>query len=448
MGHESKQGNIKKFAVIGFIAVVAIFVAASYFGFPPNEEDVQGTIGKADKYRAEQITADDVELNNPEIQAMLQDDKIIKMLQDEHFMQALADVNLRKAFRDEQLRSAIPTADLKRFFDNSEHLKVGITPDFRRALALKMLRSQLITPDHEYTKSFEHMRAAYYSNPEVEKLVNSDHYLYAMSSPNVRDLFQQDYMLAAMSRPEFEHVVLDDHALRASSSGKVLEIINDEFQLRNLIKDPTKFFESDHYRAMPDYIREAFKNENFRAWIATDEYQRLANTEEYKRASRETPDWMNVYKLEAMRSALADKELYRVITADHYLQGVANEYFRASFESEHFRAAFSEPEEVDPTSRVLADVYRNAPQIKEVLDKEFERANLGFGDKLFDVINNEHLLRALPSVDHELLVRIDVMRKYAGTVEFERLVSSDHMHNAVASESFRQYVMGFDGTIE
>jgi hypothetical protein len=43
-----------------FIVVVAAAVAYFAFQYPPSDGEVAGTIGAADRYRAEQITSDDV----------------------------------------------------------------------------------------------------------------------------------------------------------------------------------------------------------------------------------------------------------------------------------------------------------------------------------------------------------------------------------------------------
>ena len=68
------------FAGAGVLAVAALVV---YFGgyYPPTNEDAFGTIGAADRYRSEQITAADVQLENPEIQAFLQSETFDRIAQ-------------------------------------------------------------------------------------------------------------------------------------------------------------------------------------------------------------------------------------------------------------------------------------------------------------------------------------------------------------------------------
>jgi len=89
---KSKSGSGKAKIWIGIIIVVvaAVVIVSSLTKFPPEGDDVQGAIGAADKYRAEQITDADVTLNETEIQKLLQDDKILALLEDKELMNAIA----------------------------------------------------------------------------------------------------------------------------------------------------------------------------------------------------------------------------------------------------------------------------------------------------------------------------------------------------------------------
>ena len=61
---------------IGAGVVVACFLVYVVFhGWPP-VDNVSGTIGAANKYRAGQMSEKDVHLQDPEVQKILQNDKI------------------------------------------------------------------------------------------------------------------------------------------------------------------------------------------------------------------------------------------------------------------------------------------------------------------------------------------------------------------------------------
>jgi len=85
---ESNTSNKRKALVaVGIFAVllVAFFIIKN---LPPSDKDVGGTIGgveKADKYRSEQISEEDIVLEDAEIQAILQSDEFQKLIRDEQF---------------------------------------------------------------------------------------------------------------------------------------------------------------------------------------------------------------------------------------------------------------------------------------------------------------------------------------------------------------------------
>ena len=94
MAEESKSllatGKAKMF--FGVTLLVGILVGYFAAGYIPPQEDLAGTIGgvkKAEKYRAEQITDKDVILEDAEIQALLQSDKVQAMIKNDNFAEAL-----------------------------------------------------------------------------------------------------------------------------------------------------------------------------------------------------------------------------------------------------------------------------------------------------------------------------------------------------------------------
>ncbi|HHI03723.1 MAG TPA: hypothetical protein ENL22_09410, partial [candidate division Zixibacteria bacterium] len=96
MANETKgmrgSGRTKIWFIVIAVMVVAI-VVVSLTDFPPEGEDVKGAIGAADKYRADQISDEDVVLNETDIQRLLQDDKILALIENKELMNALAEAD-------------------------------------------------------------------------------------------------------------------------------------------------------------------------------------------------------------------------------------------------------------------------------------------------------------------------------------------------------------------
>jgi len=108
MAEESKSllatGKAKMF--FGITLLVGILVGYFAAGvYPPPEDDLTGTIGgvkKAERYRAEQMTEAAVQLDSPEIQKLLQNDKFQKLVENKQFEEIVKN----PAFQAELLKSA------------------------------------------------------------------------------------------------------------------------------------------------------------------------------------------------------------------------------------------------------------------------------------------------------------------------------------------------------
>ncbi|MCH7665791.1 MAG: hypothetical protein IH936_07675 [Acidobacteria bacterium] len=114
----SSEAKNNKFLWIGIGA--AVLAAAFYFsGVIPPKEDVTGTIGAAKKYQSEQITAEDVKLDENAVQEWMQSDEFDRLVNDpetkkiiksKEFQQGLANDALISSLRRVGLRSALQDA--------------------------------------------------------------------------------------------------------------------------------------------------------------------------------------------------------------------------------------------------------------------------------------------------------------------------------------------------
>jgi hypothetical protein len=83
-----------------------------YFGgyYPPTNEEAYGTIGAAERYRSEQIKAEDVKLDNPEVQAFLQSETFDRLARDPAAREALTNEALMQAVNNDAFRIAFSQA--------------------------------------------------------------------------------------------------------------------------------------------------------------------------------------------------------------------------------------------------------------------------------------------------------------------------------------------------
>lgn len=204
--------NNKKTFIIGAVAIAACLVLVAFLtGYPPNSADTVGTIGAegneiegveaADRYRADQIDDDDVELDDAEIQELLQDDEIVALVNDPDFQRIMDDDLARatvlgdNAFgnwvrrtgenggvevlaRGPFVRRNMSSDEIATFarstFDNADlQAKVMANPDLARSLqaAPELARAVNSNPDlaRDLAQSTELQRAL--ASPEVMALI-------------------------------------------------------------------------------------------------------------------------------------------------------------------------------------------------------------------------------------------------------------------------------------
>ena len=94
------KSRTRNFVIAGALIAVIAIVYFSFFYPPVSSNDTTGTIGKAQKYRAQQMTDKDVVLQNAHYQKLIQSDKFQKLLKDEKFRKLAKDPSFRKLLKD------------------------------------------------------------------------------------------------------------------------------------------------------------------------------------------------------------------------------------------------------------------------------------------------------------------------------------------------------------
>ena len=94
------KSRTRNLVIAGALVAVIAIVYFSFFYPPVSGDDTTGTIGKAQKYRAQQMTDKDVVLQNAHYQKLIQNDKFQKLLKDEKFRKLAKDPSFRKLLKD------------------------------------------------------------------------------------------------------------------------------------------------------------------------------------------------------------------------------------------------------------------------------------------------------------------------------------------------------------
>ena len=102
-----QNGNTKVWMLVAALAVA--IAAVVFFGsnYPPDSEMASGTIVPAERYRADQITSDDVMLGDESIAQFMQTDEFELLVNDEIFMEAISQDAFQAALNDQNFQAAL-----------------------------------------------------------------------------------------------------------------------------------------------------------------------------------------------------------------------------------------------------------------------------------------------------------------------------------------------------
>lgn len=274
VNNRAKRGMSMKMIVGAVVLLAVIIVGWSIIDFPPKDDNVQGTIGMAEKYRTDQVTAADVKLDSPEMQALLQNDKIQALLKspdfrkatkDEHFLQALGQISFRKAASDEAIAAVltdqqvlalsagpgfavIVQKDLLRSMENPEIVKTLTSVEFQNMIQSKSWADinsvaevqRAISGDQIAGVTLDVAMKSFVEKPEIQMML-ADPLLRAMlaqpeqikafadeavvarfADPGVRAVLADPVMHQALEQPEVRSM-LADPVLREAIGDKILE---------------------------------------------------------------------------------------------------------------------------------------------------------------------------------------------------------------------------------
>jgi hypothetical protein len=199
------------------VAVIAI-IGNALVGYPPSIFDA-GTIGandgisgvqQAGRYQGKKTTEADVTLSSPEVQALLQNDKVLELVKSEAF---------RSAMRNDQFRMLAASAEYRNLQKNAEYQQLMANPAYLQLAASAPYQELMATPAyHELAAS-----AAYQSlmaQPSYKELTQSAAY---------QDLMAKEAFRNVLNSEAFRSVAMSDasRAIARSDAWRSLERNND-----------------------------------------------------------------------------------------------------------------------------------------------------------------------------------------------------------------------------
>lgn len=121
----TRKRNLIITSIVG-IAVILGFVALRGIKIPP--EGTEGTIGAANRYQTEQISAKDVKLQDAEIQAFLQSDTFHKLATNPQFRNVVKEQSFREVAGMQAYQTLVENKDQAQSLANKEFVQYLVQP--------------------------------------------------------------------------------------------------------------------------------------------------------------------------------------------------------------------------------------------------------------------------------------------------------------------------------
>lgn len=136
----------KKWILGGAVALAAI-VAVIALRNPGANNNAQGTIGAANRYHSEQVTAADVTLDDPALASFIQSDTFRKLAASDAFREAAKSDAFNRVVSDDALREASHRFDLARVLENAHVAELLKSDVFAKAMTDALVHESLREAD-------------------------------------------------------------------------------------------------------------------------------------------------------------------------------------------------------------------------------------------------------------------------------------------------------------
>lgn len=139
----------KKWILGGAVALAAIVAIIALRNPGPNT-NAQGTIGAANRYHSEQVTAQDVSLDDPALATFIQSDAFRKLAASDAFREAAKSDAFNRIVGNDGLRDAAHRFDLARVLENAHVVELLKSDAFAKGMTDALVHESLREADLAY----------------------------------------------------------------------------------------------------------------------------------------------------------------------------------------------------------------------------------------------------------------------------------------------------------
>lgn len=203
--------NRKNIVIVAGIAVAAAVVLFFSFSSSPETTLAAGTIGagdgdriegveRAERYRAQQIDASAVTLDNPEIQELLQDDQVLKLISDPTFQRAINSAEMSRVLVSEEFQRAIRRPEFVDAFSRQINAPLAMDEMNRQQRQILAEGFNMTAELARLVVENEGLARMFASNHDLARAVsiNAEFGRALVESPDLQELFAKRETLNAL----------------------------------------------------------------------------------------------------------------------------------------------------------------------------------------------------------------------------------------------------------
>lgn len=230
--NNQEQGTFGRGKVWGVVGVLAVAVGLiGYLDLGSENSYLSGVIAPAERYRDNNITADDVVLGDDDVAQLLQSDAFIALIEDDSFAQLMADVRFTDLMASSKFRSLM-----------ADHRMSALMADYR----LQSLMMDATFVDLMANRRFEQLmadskfenlmadsawaalmadgrRAALMSNVGFQQLMANRNFHALMANRSFSSLLSQGRVLSLMADSRLAALMADGRMSRLMADARVLQ---------------------------------------------------------------------------------------------------------------------------------------------------------------------------------------------------------------------------------
>jgi len=221
------QHNFGRQKVWGVVGVLAIAVGViGYLDLGSENSYISGALQQADRYRDNNITADDVVLGNDDVAQLLQSDAFIAMIEDESFSQLMADAKFVELMANREFRALMANRQVQQLMADRQFQLLMQDAKFAELMANRQLQQLMADAKLEHLMA-DRSWSELMSDARNVELMSNIGFQQLMANRNFHALMANRSFSSLLSQARVISLMADSRMAGLMADGRMVELMSD-----------------------------------------------------------------------------------------------------------------------------------------------------------------------------------------------------------------------------